>query len=107
MAQMEEYPGTDMRADAKPSRNPISSESASIAMRWNFYFEPCAAVTLAGACVDLPEGHAIVTIEDDAASESVFFPAQVERFDLVTGVIALLEKRGLAQRFGPTWPASP
>lgn len=76
-------------------------------MRWNFYFEPCAAVTLAGACVDLPEGHAIVTIEDDAASESVFFPAQVERFDLVTGVVALLEKRGLAQRFGPTWPAGP
>lgn len=107
MAQMEEYPGTDRRAGAKPSRNPISSESASIAMRWNFYFEPCAAVTLAGACVDLPEGHAIVTIEDDAASESVYFPAQVERFDLVTGVIALLEKRGLAQRFGPTWPASP
>ncbi len=74
-------------------------------MRWNFYFEPCAAVTLAGACVDLPKGHGIVTIEEDAASESVFFPAQVERFDLVTGVIALLEKRGLAKRFGPTWPA--
>ena len=76
-------------------------------MRWNFYFEPCAAVTLAGACVDLPKGHGIVTIEEDAASESVFFPAQVERFDLVAGVIALLEKRGLAQRFGPTWPAAP
>ncbi len=73
-------------------------------MRWNFYFEPCAAVTLAGACVDLPKGHGIVTIDEDAASESVFFPAQVERFDLVAGVIALLEKRGLAQRFGPTWP---
>ena len=76
-------------------------------MRWNFYFEPCAAVTLAGACVDLPKGHGIVTIDEDAASESVFFPAQVERFDLVAGVIALLEKRGLAQRFGPTWPAAP
>ncbi len=74
-------------------------------MRWNFYFEPCAAVTLAGACVDLPKGHGIVTIEEDAASESVYFPAQVERFDLVTGVIALLEKRGLAKRFGPTRPA--
>jgi len=74
-------------------------------MRWNFYFEPCTAVTPTGASVDLPAGHGIVTIEEDAASDSVFFPAQVERFDLVSGVIALLEKKGLAQRFGPTWPA--
>lgn len=59
---------------------------------------------MAGACVELPKGHGIVTIDEDAASESVFFPAQVERYDLVTGVVALLEKRGLAQRFGPTWP---
>ena len=75
-------------------------------MRWNFYFEPCTAVTPTGASVDLPKGHGIVTIEEDAASDSVFFPAQVERFDLVSGVIALLEKKGLAQRFGPTWPAT-
>ncbi len=107
MAQMEEYPGTDRSAGAKPSKTASVQRAQSTAMRWNFYFEPCTAVTPAGASVDLPEGHAIVTIEDDAASESVYFPAQVERFDLVIGVIALLEKRGLAQRFGPTWPAGP
>ncbi len=74
-------------------------------MRWNFYFEPCTAVTLTGAAVDLPEGHGIVTIDDQEGCESVYFPEQVERFDLVAGVIALLEKKGLAKRFGPTWPA--
>ena len=99
---MEEYPGND---SAAPRRSKTSSEGTSNVMRWNFYFEPCSAVTMAGAAVDLPQGHAIVTIDEEAASESVFFPAQVERFDLVSGVIALLEKRGLAQRFGPTWPA--
>lgn len=69
--------------------------------RWNFYFSPtCHAVSKTGATVELPVGHGMVTLEDDANSEHVFFPAQQAAFELIPGEVDRLEKGGLAERHG-------
>lgn len=69
--------------------------------RWNFYFKPsCHAVSVKGATVLLPSGHGMVTLDDDAASEHVFFPAQQAAFELIPGEVDRLEKGGFAERHG-------
>ena len=68
--------------------------------RWNYYFQRCQAVSVAGAAVDLPEGHGMVTIGDHIASEHVFFPDGPVEFDLVPGEVGRLEKQDLAKRHG-------
>ena len=67
---------------------------------WNYYFEPCRAALCTGATVQIPAGHGIVTIDSDAASEAVFFPARQISYTLVPGFLALLERDGLATRYG-------
>lgn len=70
-------------------------------VRWNFYFKPtCQAVTTTGATVMLPTGHGMVTLDDDAASEQVFFPAEQAAFDLLPGEVDRLEKGGFVERHG-------
>ena len=71
--------------------------------RFNFYFEPCAAVTVSGATVSLNGGHAVVTLDDDSGRERVFFPQLQKGFELVAGEVARLEKLGAAERYGKTW----
>ena len=69
--------------------------------RWNFYFKPtCQAVTMTGATVQLPTGHGMVTVDEDGASEQVFFPAEQAAFELLPGEVDRLEKGGLAERHG-------
>ena len=69
--------------------------------RWNFYFKPTAqAISMTGATVKLPTGHGMVTLDEDAASEQVFFPAQQAAFELIPGEVDRLEKGGLAERHG-------
>lgn len=84
-------------------------ESAAIRRRgegmteWNYYFELCHATLNSGGTVRLPGGHGIVTLADDADGadcEKVFFPARQSLFTLVPGVMALLERHGLATRYG-------
>ncbi len=41
--------------------------------RWNYYFASCHAITSKGKTVELPAGHGMVTLDADAAAESVFF----------------------------------
>ncbi len=68
--------------------------------RWNFYFKRCHAVSVNGAAVELPEGHGMATIGDAVVAESVFFPAEQTRFELVPGEIGRLERGGFAKRHG-------
>ncbi len=69
--------------------------------RWNFYFKPtCQAISTTGATVKLPVGHGMVTLDEDAPSESVFFPAEQAAFELIPGEVSRLEKGGLAERHG-------
>lgn len=69
--------------------------------RWNFYFKPSAlAISMSGATVKLPVGHGMVTLDEDAASEKVFFPAQQAAYELIPGEVDRLEKGGLAERHG-------
>ncbi|MHA1109213.1 MAG: hypothetical protein ACTSQV_08860 [Alphaproteobacteria bacterium] len=69
--------------------------------RWNFYFKPTAlAVSRTGATVELPTGHGMVTLDENATSEQVFFPAEQAAFELITGEVERLEKGGLAERHG-------
>ena len=68
---------------------------------WNFYFEEsCHATLNSGSTVRLPTGHGIVTLVDGADYEQVYFPARQVLYKLVPGVMGLLEKHGLAQRYG-------
>ncbi|MCE2483661.1 MAG: hypothetical protein J4F33_12480 [Alphaproteobacteria bacterium] len=67
---------------------------------WNYYFERCRAASNSGATVELPEGHGIVTIDDRNEFERVFFPSRQAQYDLVHGVVAQLERNGLAVRYG-------
>lgn len=77
------------------------SEAVTVEARWDYYFEPCQAVSSAGATVGLPEGNGIVTLGENVASEHVFFPAAGQvKFDLVPGEIERLERKGLAERHG-------
>ena len=71
--------------------------------RFNYYFEPCEAVTVTGATVSLIEGHAVVTLDADSGRERVFFPQLQKGFELVAGEVARLEKMGAAERYGETW----
>lgn len=76
------------------------SEAVTVEARWDYYFEPCQAVSSAGAAVSLPEGNGMVTLGENVVSEHVFFPAGQVEFDLVPGEIKRLERKGLAQRHG-------
>ncbi len=67
---------------------------------WNYYFESCRAACNSGATVELPEGHGIVTLDERNEFERVFFPARQIQYNLVLGVMALLERNGLAVRYG-------
>ncbi len=67
---------------------------------WNYYFERCHATSNTGATVELPEGHGIVTLDDRNEFERVFFPSRQLQYNLVLGVMALLERNGLAVRYG-------
>ena len=67
---------------------------------WNYYFESCRAASNTGAAVEMPEGHGIVTLDDHNEFERVFFPSRQLHYDLVLGVMALLERNGLAVRYG-------
>lgn len=71
--------------------------------RFNFYFEPCQAVTVSGATVSLIEGHAVVTLDADTGRERVFFTQPQKGFELIAGEVARLEKMGAAERYGETW----
>lgn len=75
--------------------------------RWNYYFAACHAITSKGKTVELPGGHGMVTLEVDAAAESVFFPAVQARFELLPGEVQRLEKSGLAERHGLVRPDHP
>ena len=55
---------------------------------------------MSGATVSLPTGHGMVTLDEDASSEYVFFPAQQAAFELIPGEMDRLEKGGMAERHG-------
>ena len=71
-----------------------------MAESWNYYFEPCHAALSTGATVPIQAGHGIVTIDVESASELVFFPARQVSYTLVPGFLSLLERQGLATRYG-------
>lgn len=75
--------------------------------RWNYYFASCHAITSKGKTVELPGGHGMVTLDADAAAESVFFPAVQARFELLPGEVQRLEKSGQAERHGLVRPDYP
>lgn len=80
-----------------------NGEKVLAAERWNFYFAPCEAVSIAGHTVKLPGGHAIVSVAEDTANESVYFTGFKAQFDLLPGQLKKLEDAGLAERHGRTW----
>ncbi len=68
--------------------------------RWNYYFKSCQAISVTGRTVDVPTGHAMVTLIDDAEFESVFFPSKQLDLRLLPGETPRLEHSGFAERFG-------
>ena len=78
----------------------MSRPSEEMTESWNYYFERCRAACNTGATVELPEGHGIVTLDERNEFERVFFPHRQIQFNLVLGVMALLERNGLAVRYG-------
>jgi hypothetical protein len=78
----------------------MSHSSEEMTETWNYYFESCRAACNTGATVDLPEGHGIVTLDEGNEFERVFFPSRQIQYNLVLGVMALLERNGLAVRYG-------
>lgn len=70
--------------------------------RLNYFFQPCEAVTVAGALVTL-NGFGVVTIRDSGDHEEVYVPDQLARHVLVRGEINRLEMKGLAECYGQTW----
>ncbi len=78
----------------------MSRSSEDMTESWNYYFESCRAACNSGATVELPEGHGIVTLDERNEFERVFFPARQIQYNLVLGVMALLERNGLAVRYG-------
>jgi hypothetical protein len=71
--------------------------------RWNYYFQPCEAVSARGPTVKLPGGHAIVSVLEATAVERVHFTAEQATFDLLPGQLQKLESQGAAERHGRTW----
>ena len=78
----------------------MSRSSEDMTESWNYYFESCRAACNSGATVELPEGHGIVTLDERNEFERVFFPSRQIQYNLVLGVMALLERNGLAVRYG-------
>ena len=78
----------------------MSHSSEEMTESWNYYFESCRAACNTGATVELPEGHGIVTLDERNEFERVFFPSRQIQYNLVLGVMALLERNGLAVRYG-------
>ena len=70
--------------------------------RLNYYFQPCKAVTKAGALAQL-DGFGVVTIHENGEQEEVYLPDQMSRHILVEGEISRLEQKGLAECYGQTW----
>jgi hypothetical protein len=68
--------------------------------RWNYYFKSSQAISVTGRTVDLPTGHGMVTLVDDAKYELVFFPGNQLDLRLLPGEIRRLENSGFAERFG-------